>query len=61
VAGDSKYNTDDCKILNKKLNLKRLFLHAYYLSFFYNQKYEFILDLPNDLKEVLSILEKDDE
>jgi 23S rRNA pseudouridine955/2504/2580 synthase len=61
VAGDSKYNTDDCKILNKKLNLKRLFLHAYYLSFFYNQKYEFILDLPSDLKEVLSILEKDNE
>jgi len=61
VAGDSKYNTDDCKILNKKLNLKRLFLHAYYLSFFYNEKYEFILDLPSDLKEVLSILEKDDE
>ena len=61
VAGDSKYNKDDCKILNKKLNLKRLFLHAYYLSFFYNQKYEFILDLPSDLKEVLSILEKDNE
>ena len=61
VVGDSKYCTVDYKILNKKLNLKRLFLHAYYLSFFYNQKYEFILDLPSDLKEVLSILEKDNE
>ena len=61
VVGDSKYSTVDCKILNKKLNLKRLFLHAYYLSFFYDQKYEFILDLPSDLKEVLSTLEKDNE
>ena len=61
VAGDSKYSTVDYKILNKKLNLKRFFLHAYYLSFFYGQKYEFILDLPSDLKEVLSILEKDNE
>tara|TARA_Y100000385_G_scaffold144719_1_gene150268 strand:+ start:248 stop:580 length:333 start_codon:yes stop_codon:yes gene_type:complete len=61
IVGDSKYSTVDYKILNKKLNLKRLFLHAYYLSFFYGQKYEFILDLPNDLKEVLSILEKDNE
>ena len=61
VAGDGKYCTVDSKIMNKKLNLKRLFLHAYYLSFFYDQKYEFILDLPSDLKEVLSILEKDNE
>ena len=61
VAGDSKYSIDDTQILNKKLNLKRLFLHAYYLSFFYDQKYEFILDLPSDLKEVLSTLEKDNE
>ena len=61
VAGDSKYGKVDCKISNKKLNLKRLFLHAYYLSFFYEKKYEFILDLPSDLKEVLSILEKDNE
>ena len=47
--------------LNKELNLKRLFLHAYYLSFYYDKKYEFILDLPDDLKEVLSVLEKDNE
>ena len=31
------------------------------LSFYYDKKYEFILDLPDDLKEVLSVLEKDNE
>jgi hypothetical protein len=36
-------------------------LHAYYLSFYYGKKYEFILDLPDDLKEVLSTVEKDNE
>jgi hypothetical protein len=48
-------------MINKELNLKRLFLHAYYLSFYYDKKYEFILDLPDDLKEVLSTVEKDNE
>ena len=57
IAGDIKYRKSDCKIPKKELNLKRLFLHAYYLSFYYLQQYEFILDLPHDLKEVLSILE----
>ena len=61
VVGDSKYGILNSKIINKELNLKRLFLHAYYLSFYYDKKYEFILDLPDDLKEVLSILEKDNE
>ena len=61
VAGDSKYDTHNSKIINKKLNLKRLFLHAYYLSFYYDKKYEFILDLPGDLKEVLSIVENNNE
>ncbi len=56
VAGDSKYDTHNSKIIRKKLNLKRLFLHAYYLSFYYDKKYEFILDLPGDLKEVLSMV-----
>jgi hypothetical protein len=40
------------------IGLKRLFLHSYYLSFFYNKKYEFIIDLPSDLKEVISKLEE---
>ena len=57
IVGDNKYNTEESKILTKKLKLKRLFLHAYYLSFYYEQKYEFILDLPDDLKEVLSSIE----
>ena len=57
IVGDDKYRTDNCKILKKELNLKRLFLHAYYLSFYYIQQYEFILDLPDDLKEVLFKLE----
>ncbi len=57
IAGDDKYNSIDNKKMNKKIQLKRLFLHAYHLSFYYNQKYQFILDLPHDLKEVLSNLE----
>ena len=57
IVGYDKYRTDNCKILKKELNLKRLFLHAYYLSFYYIQQYEFILDLPDDLKEVLFKLE----
>ena len=61
VVGDKKYDILNSKKINKELNLKRLFLHAYYLSFYYDKKYEFILDLPDDLKEVLSVLEKDNE
>jgi 23S rRNA pseudouridine955/2504/2580 synthase len=61
VVGDNKYNTLNSKKINKELNLKRLFLHAYYLSFYYDKKYEFILDLPEDLKEVLSVIENDNE
>jgi len=57
VAGDRKYNTNDLKAINKSIGLKRTFLHAHYLSFYFKEKYEFILDLPNDLKEVLSKLE----
>ena len=44
VVGDSKYEILNSKTINKQLNLKRLFLHAYYLSFYYGKKYEFILD-----------------
>ena len=61
VVGDSKYEILNSKMINKELNLNRLFLHAYYLSFYYGKKYEFILDLPDDLKEVLSTVEKDNE
>ena len=58
VAGDRKYNNNNSREINKSIGLKRIFLHAYYLSFYYEEKYEFILDLPDDLKEVLSNLEK---
>ena len=57
VAGDNKYN-EDSKQSNLNIGIKRLFLHSYYLSFFYNKKYEFIIDLPSDLKEVISKLEE---
>ena len=57
VAGDRKYNTNDLKAINKSIGLKRTFLHAHYLFFYFKEKYEFILDLPYDLKEVLSKLE----
>jgi len=57
VAGDRKYNTTNSREIDKSIGLKRTFLHAYYLSFYFKEKYEFILDLPNDLKEVLFRLE----
>tara|TARA_Y100001936_G_scaffold200824_1_gene202833 strand:- start:6054 stop:6971 length:918 start_codon:yes stop_codon:yes gene_type:complete len=56
IAGDIKYNNQNHRENNKKINLRRLFLHSFYLSFFYDEQYEFILDLPIELKEVLSIL-----
>jgi len=61
VAGDRKYNTNHHREIDKSIGLKRTFLHAYYLSFYFKEKYEFILDLPDDLKEVLSKLEDNDE
>ena len=57
IAGDVKYNDKNIKELNKRIKLKRLFLHSYYLSFYFDKEYEFIIDLPMELKEVLSILE----
>jgi len=57
VAGDRKYNINDFKANIKSVGLKRTFLHAHYISFYFKEKYEFILDLPNELKEVLSKLE----
>jgi 23S rRNA pseudouridine955/2504/2580 synthase len=60
VAGDNKYNKDN-KQSDLDIGLKRLFLHSYYLSFYYNKKYEFILDLPSELKEVLSMLEEEND
>ena len=61
IAGDVKYNDKSIKDMNKRIKLKRLFLHSYYLSFNFDRGYEFILDLPTELKEVLSILETYDE
>ena len=57
IAGDNKYSNDEFKNKNKEISLNRLFLHSSHLSFYYEDKYVFILDLPNDLKEVLSMLE----
>ena len=61
VAGDNKYGTKIFKTQDKLINLRRIFLHSYYLSFYYNKEYEFLLDLPYELKEVLSTLEKENE
>ena len=57
IAGDNKYGNKKSIDKDKLINLKRLFLHSHYISFYYKQNYEFILDLPEDLKEVLSYLE----
>ena len=51
VAGDNKYGTKIFKTQDKLINLRRIFLHSYYLSFYYNKEYEFLLDLPYELKK----------
>ena len=61
VVGDNKYGGKISKTQNKLIKLHRIFLHSYYLSFYYNKEYEFVLDLPYELKEVLSILENENE
>ena len=61
IAGDNKYSSTNDKINNKSIKLNRLFLHSFYISFHLHRKYEFILDLPCELKEVLSNLEDFDE
>ncbi len=57
VAGDKKYSTQEYNVMNKLIGLNRIFLHSYYLSFYLNEQYNFTIDLPDDLKEVLSRLE----
>ncbi len=61
IAGDLKYSSSDNKINNKVIGLNRIFLHSFYLSFYFERQYEFILDLPYELKEVLSYLEDHNE
>lgn len=57
VAGDKKYITQEYNVKNKLIGLNRLFLHSFNLSFYLNEQYNFTIDLPDDLKEVLSTLE----
>ena len=57
VAGDKKYITQEYNVMNKLIGLNRIFLHSFYLSFYFNEQYNFTIDLPDDLKEVLSTLE----
>ncbi len=60
VLGDDKYGIKNGKN-HKNHMIKRMFLHSHYISFKFDKKYEFKLDLPNDLKEVLSLLENNNE
>jgi 23S rRNA pseudouridine1911/1915/1917 synthase len=55
LVGDDLYGTKKTRQLNKKLNLGRIFLVAFYLSFFdlAGEKQVFQIDLPVDLKELL--------
>ena len=57
IAGDKKYTTQEYNVMNKLIGLNRTFLHSFYLSFYFNEQYNFTIDLPDDLKEVLSRLE----
>ena len=57
VAGDKKYIKQEYNAMNKLIGIKRIFLHSFHLSFYFNEQYNFTIDLPDDLKEVLSRLE----
>lgn len=60
IVGDKKYTLE--KFKSDCIGFcNRLFLHSDYISFKYDRQYEFNLDLPNDLKEVLSLLEIDND
>ena len=61
VFGDTKYG--DVQI-NKQLRLfglKRMFLHAQKISFFYKKDYIFETKLPEDLRNVVKNLKYDKE
>ncbi|PNR92315.1 RluA family pseudouridine synthase [Petrotoga sp. 9PWA.NaAc.5.4] len=60
IAGDDTYgNKGQNRILRKKYNLRRFFLHASKLSFnFKGQYFEFSAPLSEDLQSVLERLEK---
>ncbi len=55
LVGDDLYGTKKTRRLNEKLNLGRIFLFAYYLSFFdlNGQCQEFKISLPAELKNFL--------
>jgi 23S rRNA pseudouridine1911/1915/1917 synthase len=55
LVGDDLYGTRKTKALNKKVALGRVWLHAYELGFtdLQNQRREFIIALPKELKDIL--------
>ena len=58
VVGDDLYSTKKTRIKNKKLNLGRLFLHAYSLEFtdLKEKKQKFEIELPEELINFLKII-----
>lgn len=60
LLGDNVYGNKELnKLAKNNLGLRRFFLHAYKIEFFYkNQNYLFEIELPNDLKEVIKRIEQ---
>lgn len=59
IVGDPVYSTTSSQQISHKLGAKRQMLHASELGFSYNGKaYNFQSELPNDLNNILSKLEK---
>ncbi|RLC38619.1 RluA family pseudouridine synthase [Candidatus Falkowbacteria bacterium] len=58
VVGDDLYSTKKTRIKNKKLNLGRLFLHAYSLEFIdlKGKRQKFEVELPEELTNFLKIV-----
>lgn len=63
VIGDEKYGTKQVNSFYKSIGLRRLFLHANYISFVHpvtSKKIELTCPLPKDLQQVIRKLEADE-
>lgn len=63
LAGDRKYGDKEMNKRLRKMGLKRLFLHAHWLGFVHpasGARVEFHAELPDDLRQVLDVLDARD-
>ncbi len=56
ICGDIKYGNNTVNKGFKKIGLNRIFLHSSKISFFYKKKYNFIANIPSDLRNILDTI-----